>query len=208
MKPVDVDPERVEMYDIDSSELSASTTSNTTLPQLEATNAEKAHNDEETRKRKEARKATREAREKKKEQQRLEDKKQRKEERKLKREARRKRREARKKKEEEEKATNASSSDISSSSKDGDDDGSYQVSKGNKKEKKEKGKANNNKYAAVSFNYSSIPMTNHDRRSFINVSTGKLPYFNGTNFAKWKHLIRAYLIGLHPQHLGGCLQWI
>ena len=72
------------------------------------------------------------------------------------------------------------------------------MSKGNKKEKKEKGKANNNKYAAVSFNYSSIPMTNHDRRSFINVPTGKLPHFNGTSFAKWKHLMRAYLIGLHP----------
>ena len=65
MKPVDVDPERVELHDIDSSELSASTTSNTTLPYLEATNAEKAHNDEERRKRKEARKAKREAREKK-----------------------------------------------------------------------------------------------------------------------------------------------
>ena len=71
----------------------------------------------------------------------------------------------------------------------------YQVSKGNKKEKKGKGKADNNKYAIVSFNYSSISMTNHDRRSFINVPAGKLPHFN---FAKWKHLMRAYLIGLHP----------
>ena len=73
------------------------------------------------------------------------------------------------------------------------------MSEGNKKEKKGKGKANNNKYVVVSFNYSSIPMTNHDRRSFINVPAGKLPHFNGINFAKWKHLIRAaYLIGLHP----------
>jgi hypothetical protein len=40
-------------------------------------------------------------------------------------------------------------------------------------------------------------MTNHDRKSFINVPVGKLPYFDGTNFAKWKHLMRAYLIGLH-----------
>ena len=79
-----------------------------------------------------------------------------------------------------------------------DDDESYQVSKGNKKEKKGKGKADNNKYVAVSFNYSSIPMTNHDRRSFINVPVGKLPHFDETNFAKWKHLIGAYLIGLHP----------
>ena len=41
-------------------------------------------------------------------------------------------------------------------------------------------------------------MTNHDRKSFINVPVGKLPHFDGTNFAKWKHLMRAYLIGLHP----------
>jgi hypothetical protein len=24
-----------------------------------------------------------------------------------------------------------------------------------------------------------------------------LPHFDGTNFTKWKHLMRAYLIGLH-----------
>ena len=36
------------------------------------------------------------------------------------------------------------------------------------------------------------------RGFFINVPVGKLPHFNGTNFAKWKHLMRAYLIGLHP----------
>jgi hypothetical protein len=87
---------------------------------------------------------------------------------------------------------------MSSSSKDGDDDESYQLSKGGKKEKKGKGKADNNKYAAISFNYSSMPMTNHDRRSFINVPVSKLPHFDRTNFAKWKHLMRAYLIGLHP----------
>ena len=78
------------------------------LPHLEATDTERALNENE-RRRKEARKLKREAREKKKEEQRLEDKKQRKEERRLKREARRKRREARKK-EEEEKATSASTS--------------------------------------------------------------------------------------------------
>ena len=89
MKPVDVD--------IDISELSASTASDTTLPLLEATDAKRALNDNERRRRKEARKLKREAREKK-EEQRLEDKKQRKEERKLIREARRRRREARKKK--------------------------------------------------------------------------------------------------------------
>ena len=73
---------------------------------------------------------------------------------------------------------------------------SYQVSKGGK-EKKGKGKADNNKFAIVLFNYSSMPMTNHDRKSFINVPVGKLSHFVGTNFAKWKHLMRAYLTGLH-----------
>jgi hypothetical protein len=41
-------------------------------------------------------------------------------------------------------------------------------------------------------------MTNHDHKSFINVPAGKLSHFDWTNFAKWKHLMRAYLIGLHP----------
>ena len=48
--------------DTDSSELSASTASNTKLPHLEATDAERALNDNERRKRKEARKLKREAR--------------------------------------------------------------------------------------------------------------------------------------------------
>ena len=79
MKPVDVDPKWVDLHDTDSRELSMSTARNTTLPHLEATNAERALNDDERRKRKEARKLKREAREKKKkEQQWLEDKKQRK----------------------------------------------------------------------------------------------------------------------------------
>ena len=71
--------------------------------------------------------------------------------------------------------------------------------KNRRKDKKGKGKDDdNNKYAAISFNYSSMSMTNYDRKSFINVLTGKLSHFDGINFAKWKHLMRAYLIGLHP----------
>ena len=41
-------------------------------------------------------------------------------------------------------------------------------------------------------------MTNLDQKSFINVPTAKLPHFDGTNFAMWKNLMGAYLIGLHP----------
>ena len=63
MKPVDVDLERVDLHDTDSSELSVLTTINTTLPHLEATDAERALNDNERRRRKEARKLKREARE-------------------------------------------------------------------------------------------------------------------------------------------------
>ena len=54
--------------DTDNSELSTSTTSNTTLPHLEATDAEGALNENERSRRKEERKLKREAREKKKEQ--------------------------------------------------------------------------------------------------------------------------------------------
>ena len=80
-------------------------------------------------------------------------------------------REARKKKEQEAIASNASSSELSSSSEDGDDVESYRVH--SKKDKKGKGKKNDdNKYAIIFFNYSSMSMINHDRKSFINVPGG------------------------------------
>ena len=50
VKPINVDPEEVGLHDTDSSELSASTASNSMLPQLEATDAKKAQNKEERRK--------------------------------------------------------------------------------------------------------------------------------------------------------------
>jgi hypothetical protein len=65
VKLVDVDPERVDLHDTDSSELSVLTASNTMLPHLEATDAKRALNEDERRKRKKARKLKREAREKK-----------------------------------------------------------------------------------------------------------------------------------------------
>ena len=65
MKWVDVD--------MDSSELSASIANNTTLPYLEATDAERALIENERRRRKGARKLKREAREKKEKEQQLED---------------------------------------------------------------------------------------------------------------------------------------
>ena len=52
VKPINVDPKDVGLHDSDSSELSASTASNSTLPQLEATDAKKAQNEEERKKKK------------------------------------------------------------------------------------------------------------------------------------------------------------
>ena len=47
VKPINIDPKDVGLHDTDSSELSVSTMSNSMLPQLEATDAEKAQNEEE-----------------------------------------------------------------------------------------------------------------------------------------------------------------
>jgi hypothetical protein len=73
VKPVDINPERVELHDTNNSELSVSTTSVSMLPHLEATDAERVLN-EEKKKRRETRKLKREARGKK-EQQQLDEKK-------------------------------------------------------------------------------------------------------------------------------------
>jgi hypothetical protein len=51
-------------------------------------------------------------------------------------------------------------------------------------------------YSSVSFNYDSI---NLPTNTHINILAGKLPPFDGTNFAKWKHMMKAYLTGLHPE---------
>ena len=51
-------------------------------------------------------------------------------------------------------------------------------------------------YSSVSFNYDSV---NLPTNTHINIPAGKLPQFDGTNFAKWKHMMKAYLIGLHPE---------
>jgi hypothetical protein len=170
-----------------SSDMSLSTASNTTLKDDKTTDVE----------RKKERRARREAKRKaKEEQQKHDEKMKRKEERWRIREERAKRRAARTKKEEK-KAYDVSSSELSSSSDDGDDDASYNISKKDKKSSKKDLDNGKKKFSAVSFNYSYL--TNCDKKSYINVPAGKLPHFDGTNFAKWKHLMRAYLIALHPR---------
>ena len=62
MKPININPEDVGLHDTDSSELSASTVSNSTLPQLEAIDAKKAQNEEERRRRRISRKENQERR--------------------------------------------------------------------------------------------------------------------------------------------------
>jgi hypothetical protein len=56
VKPKDINPKDMCLLKTDSSELSASTASNTTIPQLEMTDAEKAQYEEDRRKRKTTRK--------------------------------------------------------------------------------------------------------------------------------------------------------
>jgi len=172
-----------------SSDLSLSTASNTTLKEAEGNTTDVTRLKE----RKERREAKLKRRERREEEKKLQEKLSRKEARRITREERAKRREERAKLLK--KMDEASSSELSSSSDDGDDDVSYLTSK--KDKKKDEGSTNNKKFAAISFNYSSY-FTNRDKKSFINIPAGKLPHFDGTNFAKWKHLMRAYLIGIHP----------
>ena len=56
MKPINVDPKDVGLHDTNCNELSTSTASNSTLSQLEATDAKKAQNEDERRRRRAARK--------------------------------------------------------------------------------------------------------------------------------------------------------
>ena len=56
VKPINIDLEDIGMHDTNNSELSASTSSNSTLPYLEATDPKKAQNEEERRRKIAARK--------------------------------------------------------------------------------------------------------------------------------------------------------
>jgi hypothetical protein len=88
----------------------------------------------------------------------------------------------------------SSSSSSSSSSENGDDDDEYYGTRTPKQTIKPmpKHKAKND-YKSVSFNYDSLDTKSKDD---VTIPVGKLPQFDGTNFAKWKHMMKAYLIGL------------
>jgi hypothetical protein len=89
----------------------------------------------------------------------------------------------------------SSSSSSSSSSENGDDDDDeYYGTRIPKRtiKPKPKHKAKND-YKSVSFNYDSLDTKSKDD---VTILVGKLPQFDGTNFAKWKHMMKAYLTGL------------
>ena len=86
-----------------------------------------------------------------------------------------------------------SSPQPSSESENEDDDDEYYAQRLPKRTLKSNTKRS---YSSVSFNYDSI---NLPTNTHINIPAGKLPQFDGTNFAKWKHMRKAYLIGFHPK---------
>jgi hypothetical protein len=90
----------------------------------------------------------------------------------------------------------SSSSSSSSSSENGDGDYEYYDTRIPKRTLKPKPKPkakSKNDYRSVSFNYDSLETKSKDD---ITIPVGKLPQFDGTNFAKWKHMMKAYLTGL------------
>ena len=104
-----------------------------------------------------------------------------------------KKEEKRRKKKEPSPSPSSSSSSSSSSSENGDEDDEYYGARMPKRALKPKPKPKK-AYGSISFNYDSLNTSSKDNFS---VPVGKLPQFDGTNFAKWKHLMKAYLTGLH-----------
>jgi hypothetical protein len=88
----------------------------------------------------------------------------------------------------------SSSSSSSSSSENGDGDDEYYGTRISKRtiKPKPKHKAKDD-YRSVSFNYDTLDTKSKDD---VTIPVGKLPQFDGTNFAKWKHMMKAYLTGL------------
>jgi hypothetical protein len=88
----------------------------------------------------------------------------------------------------------SSSSSSSSSSENGDGDDEYYSTRIPKRTIKPKPKPKaKDDYRSVSFNYDSVDTKSKDD---VTIPVGKLPQFDGTNFVKWKHIMKAYLTGL------------
>jgi hypothetical protein len=87
-----------------------------------------------------------------------------------------------------------SSSSSSSSSENGDGDDEYYGTRIPKRTIKPKSKHKaKDDYRSVSCNYDTLDTKSKDD---VTIPVGKLPQFDGTNFAKWKHMMKAYLTNL------------
>jgi hypothetical protein len=71
------------------------------------------------------------------------------------------------------------------------DDSSYEEDASNKA-KKDKKKCDKSSYNAISFNYNNMPSST----AYTSVPVAKAPYFDGTNYNKWKHCMKSYLYSI------------
>jgi hypothetical protein len=129
-----------------------------------------------------------------------EDKKKEKEEEKKKEDNKKEKKKKRKKEEKKRRkrtpSLSLSSSSSSSSSENGDGKDEYYGTRIPKRTLKPKPKLkakSKDDYRSVSFNYDFLETKSKDD---ITIPVGKLPQFDGTNFDKWKHMMKAYLSGL------------
>jgi hypothetical protein len=126
-----------------------------------------------------------------------EDKKKEKEEEKKKEDNKQEKKKKRKKEEKKRrKRTPSPSPSPSSSSENGDRDDEYYDTRIPKRTLKPKPKPkakSKNDYRSVYFNYDSLETKSKDD---ISIPVGKLPQFDGTNFAKWKHMMKAFEFGV------------
>jgi hypothetical protein len=72
-----------------------------------------------------------------------------------------------------------------------DDDSSYAEEISNKG-KREKKKCDKSSYNAMSFNYNNMPSST----TYISVPVGKAPYFDGSNYNRWKYCMKNYLYSI------------
>jgi hypothetical protein len=59
---------------------------------------------------------------------------------------------------------------------------------------KRRKKGDKRSYSTISFNYKNLPPSN----MFTSVPIGKAPRFDGTDYTKWRYLMRMHLISLNP----------
>jgi hypothetical protein len=90
------------------------------------------------------------------------------------------------------KAKNEKTKGCSSSSEEEDFSFEEDVSK-----KERKGRKNHDKssYKSISFNYNNMPSST----AYTSIPISKAPYFNGTSYNQWKHCKKNYLYSISPE---------